>query len=248
MGVTWDEADERLITLAQRLIRENHPHLLDAKIGFMYRSEAAQSGNKIVLGKARKVSEEQQVFMDFDFVIWVARKEFNEYMPEQREALVDHELCHCGGSFGEWKIKKHDVDEFLSIIVRHGLWHPDLSFAAKAFENAGKGQAALFFPEERGAVASVDRVQIKRFTISEPQVDLSAEVDGETTTATITGDTLLARAKADPEGVKADLVKAARLLREENGGIITVSMLQRKFRIGYSHAASIKDLLEKVGG
>jgi hypothetical protein len=246
MAVTWEEADERLIHLAQRLIRENHPHLLDAKIGFMYRSEAAKSGNKLVLGKARKVSEEQQVFIDFDFVIWVARKEFYEYMPEQCEAMVDHELCHCGGSFGEWKIKHHDVDEFLSIVVRHGLWHPDLSFAAKAFENAGKGQAALFYPEDRGAVASVPKVIIKRFGAELDQA-IDKALDQLNADPTQFGkNNLIERARVDPEGVAADLYKAAELLKQENGGEITVSLLQRKFRIGYSHAAKIKELLDQV--
>lgn len=230
MSVTWEEADAELISLAERLIREHHPHLLDAKIGFMYRSEAAKSGTKLILGKARKVSDEQRVFIDFDFVIWVARKEFESIADDQRAALVDHELCHCGGTFDNWSIRKHDFEEFMSIVVRHGLWLPDLAFAAKAFENAGKGQQALFYPEERGSVGSVPKVQIKTFATAEEEPEI------------------LKKARSDPEQVSADLYRAAEELAKENGGKITISLLQRKFRIGYSHAAAIKDLLDKVQG
>lgn len=225
MAVTWEEADQTLVDLATRLIREHHEHLLDAKIGFMYRSEAAKSGNKKVLGKARKVSEEQRVFIDFDFVIWIARKEFDGFGDEQKAALVDHELCHCGGTYDNWTMKKHDVDEFLSIIVRHGLWLPDLAFAAKAFENAGKGQQALFYPEQRGSVESVPKVEIKRFMANDQP--------------------LIERAREDPEGVKQDLMVAAAIIKADNGGKITISDLQRKLRIGYTKAAKIRDLLEQ---
>jgi hypothetical protein len=204
MGVLWEEADRPLIALAERLIRANHPHLLDARIGFMYRSEAAQSGNKLILGKARKVRAEQQVFIAFDFVIWIARKEFYASTLEQREALVDHELCHCGGEYGDWKIKKHDVEEFLAIIVRHGLWEQKLEFAAKAFAVAGQGQAALFAQEARGSIASVPKVEIKHFA-------------GEDETHGTVLD-LIGRARANPEEMRADLAEAARSLRTELGG------------------------------
>ena len=225
MAVTWEEADDVLIHLAQRLIREHHAHLLDAKMGFMYRSEAAKSGNKLILGKARKVSDEQQVFMDFDFIIWIARKEFELAADDQKAALVDHELCHCWGSFDNWTMRKHDFEEFNAVIVRHGLWRSDLSFAAKAFENAGKGQQALFYPEERGAVASVPKVVIKQFA---------------------GGSELIERAKEDPEALMTEIYREAELLKKENGGTITASLLQRKLRIGYPKAAAIKDLLDKV--
>lgn len=158
-------------------------------------------------------------------MIWIAKKEFEIFGEDQRAALVDHELCHCGGTYGQWTMKKHDVDEFMAIIVRHGLWLPDLAFAAKAFENAGKGQQALFYPEERGGVASVPKVEIKHFA-------------GEAE--------LLTRARSDPEKLMTEIYREAEALKKENGGKITISLLQRKLRIGYTKAASIKDLLDQV--
>ncbi len=126
MAAEFKEADAALIELAQELINEHHPWLREAKIGFMYRTEAAKSDNLTVSGKARKVSAEQQMFMDFDFVIWIAEDTFAGYSPLQRRALVDHELCHCAGFPGKWQMRGHDFAEFVQIIERYGLWNDTL--------------------------------------------------------------------------------------------------------------------------
>lgn len=69
MAVTFQEADALLVDMAQDLIKQHHPWLKDARIGFMYRSEASGKGRHKTIGHARKVTEEMQVFLDFDFII-----------------------------------------------------------------------------------------------------------------------------------------------------------------------------------
>lgn len=153
MGVEWEEADDVLIHLAERLIEEHHVHLTHAKIGFLYRSEPAKSGDVMVYGKAKKVSASNQVFLDFDFIIWVAKAYFENASPEMQAALVDHELCHCGGFYGEWRMLHHDLEEFIDVVSRHGLWRPSLHYMNQAMEIAK--QNPLFSDEPRGSVGSV---------------------------------------------------------------------------------------------
>lgn len=126
MAVEWKEAPQSVIDMATGIIEAYHPSLEDAAIGFILRSEAPVSGGKKTLGKARKVSDEQRVFMDFDFVIWLAEDEWLSLEKNQRRALIDHELCHCYmTNDGKTKIRPHDVEEFNCIIERYGFWWPE---------------------------------------------------------------------------------------------------------------------------
>lgn len=75
------------------------------------------------------------MFMDYDFVIWVALDWWNRFKPEQKVALVDHELCHCYiDADDKPKILPHDVEEFNCILERHGLWWPNADVTAKAIQ------------------------------------------------------------------------------------------------------------------
>lgn len=161
MATYWEEADDFLINLVEGVIDEHHDHLKNAKIGLLYRNKAQKSGDKFVYGKARKVSEKDKVFMDFDFIIWIAKEEFNHLEYAVQKALVDHELCHCWGWPGGWKMRHHDVEEFIEIVCRHGIWRPDLKFMQKAFEATGK-QLPLMSEEPSGSVASVPKSLLER--------------------------------------------------------------------------------------
>jgi len=132
MSTTWEEADERLIALAESVIRRWHLHLLDARVGFLYRSESGVSQGKEVIGKAKKVSEELRVLLDLDFLVWISKPAWLALSPEGREALLDHELSHLAGDEVDgWSIRAHDVEEFVAVIERHGLWHPVLARLAE---------------------------------------------------------------------------------------------------------------------
>lgn len=212
MGAEWEEADQYLLSMAEELIEEHHAHLKHANVGFLYRDKAAKSGETFVYGKARKVADKDKVFMEFDFIIWIAKEEFERLENDRQRALVDHELCHCAGFPGGWKMRHHDVEEFVDIVIRHGLWNPALKQIARSGQ-----QLPLMAEERRGSVASVPG-------------------------------SLLERAREDPEALMTEIYKEAQLLKDENGGTVTISQLQRKLRIGYSQAAAIKDLLDQVSG
>lgn len=133
--VTYEIAEDAK-PIGAELIKQFHPHLLGMSIPLLYifRSKAAESNGKTVLGKAKRVSgmnaflayrhlvEEGEDYPPLVFVIELAKDYWYHLTPEQRVALVDHELCH----FGPDGMRAHDVEEFREVIDRHGLWRPDL--------------------------------------------------------------------------------------------------------------------------
>ena len=158
MAVEWCEVDKEVLRIAEEVIAEYHPELQDCSIGFLFRSEGPVSAGKVTLGKARKIPAEQRVYMDYDFVIWLAEDWWRRLKPEQRVALIDHELTHCRMDDEEkaW-IAPHDVEEFNCIIERHGFWWPQAEPTMKAV------QATLIsMPSRVGRIGAVTLSEMAR--------------------------------------------------------------------------------------
>lgn len=160
MPVEWSEAPQTVIDIARRIIAKHHPKLADARIAFIMRSEAPVTNGKVTMGKAKKVSAELQVHIDYDFIIWLARDEWLTLGPLQREALVDHELSHCFWDGLSASIKSHDVEEFSHIIERYGLWRPSLVEFGAAVQQALPLPAAV--AQRQGRIGTIDFDKIAR--------------------------------------------------------------------------------------
>lgn len=129
MTVTWEEASSELINMAEEVIEDHHPHLRDARIGFVFRSEVSVSNGRETWGKASKVTDKLKPFVDdIQFVIWIAKDKWEAISTDQRRALLDHELCHCRFNIntGNPAMRHHDFEEFHEIIQRHGFWNHEL--------------------------------------------------------------------------------------------------------------------------
>lgn len=142
MNEEWIKAPESVLKLADELIALYHEPLLSANIGFVFRATADRSGEKLVLGKAAKVSPRDKVYNNLDFIIWLAQDWWMGILTDhQRRALLDHELCHC--KFDEesetFKIRPHDIEEFQEIIERYGLWDESLRSAGRTLAVAAQG-------------------------------------------------------------------------------------------------------------
>ena len=146
--------------IARDLIAKHHKDLVDVRIEYVFRSETAKSRGKEVWGQARKISglnaylsqedgPSEAASGDVDyFVIEISEPVWVILDAGQRKALVDHELCHLQlvwDDDGEvsLRLRHHDVEEFQAVVIRHGLWRPDLGdFAAalpekqRSFEDA----------------------------------------------------------------------------------------------------------------
>ena len=134
MSEKWIEVPNSVLMLAQELVREYHPDLKEARIGFIFRETVSYSKGMPVLGHAQKTSEMMKVYLDFDFIIWIAADAYADLDENQRKALIDHELCHCTMVDGVASLVGHDIEEFQDIIKRHGLWNTGLIRTAQVMK------------------------------------------------------------------------------------------------------------------
>lgn len=124
----WTAGDD-VQDLANEVIREHHPHLQDADILFLFREKASKRNGKLQAGKASKMSSKEKAIAgrEYDFKIELAFDLWTLQNDAWRRALIDHELCHCGGnSLDGWELLAHDLEEFAAIVERHGLWNQDV--------------------------------------------------------------------------------------------------------------------------
>lgn len=147
MASDYFEVDQEVIDTARMIMQQYLPDLLNAKIGFIFRSEAPKQNGRVTLGKAQKVSSKDRMFNNLDFIIWIAEDTWEELSPLQRRALVHHELLHCRFLEGEASMRGHDVEEFWEIIQRYGFWSKSLQNGVPAMEKAME-QMKLPFGEE----------------------------------------------------------------------------------------------------
>ena len=146
--------------LMAQIRKEHHPDIKDAKIALAYQKGLkADVDGHVTLGKCIKASDLQRELVDWDFVILLNHEVWSsaEFTKEKKMALLDHELCHAEPALdkdGEpkvdaagrksYRIRKHDVEEFQCIIVRHGCYKRDLErFAETIIKQA---QKTLNFP------------------------------------------------------------------------------------------------------
>ena len=114
-----------------------HRHLDRAAIAYLFREHIEGK-----LGVAAKCSANVRFLADRDYTIEFDWQAWKALSPEQRIALVDHELCHCAGrdAKGNWTLARHDVEEFTAIVGRYGCWRPEL----QGFVRVASQQADLF--------------------------------------------------------------------------------------------------------
>lgn len=123
------------VELVEQVISKWHHHLLEADIGVLFRDVAQKSGPTTVMGQAKKVSPDMQAAgCEFDFILIFAEDVWETLTPEQKEALVDHECCHCLYDGEKVKLRPHDFEEFNEVIERHGLWWPGAQETARVIQ------------------------------------------------------------------------------------------------------------------
>ncbi len=130
---------ETVETIAKPLMGPFHPELATARIKYVYVDKGSMKNGRPVFGKVKKLSGISEFLIGCDFVIEVAQDHWNELDENQRTALVDHLLERCSGEEDEntgemvWVVREPDVQEFTSILRRHGAWNADLTtFASVA--------------------------------------------------------------------------------------------------------------------
>ncbi len=137
-------ADQEIKPVLKKLLEllEFH-HLNSFRIKFLFAKKEMKKAGKIVLGKASKFAEKDKLIHPYHFLI-ILSLDFWDESPESREALLYHELCHCGVTDEfEPKMIPHDLEEFEAVVRRYGFWREDI----RRFNR----QLELFGEEERRA-------------------------------------------------------------------------------------------------
>jgi hypothetical protein len=140
--------DDPVYELLGELVSAHHTELAEAAIALVWVHDVKPDcDGHMMWGRAKKVSPLERTFHEHDFVIQINAAVWKELPPMPRRALLDHELHHCGVKTDDdgdetYYLRKHDVEDFVPIVRRYGLWKTDV----EAFVNAaiGKEQAPLF--------------------------------------------------------------------------------------------------------
>ncbi len=148
--------------ILDRLIEEHHEHLTNARIAIAWNlTWQPDVDGRCTLGKCKRASDLDRELAPYDFVVML-RREFYEdasVTEAQREALLDHELSHAEVTLDEsgepavdtkgrtvYRIRKHDCEEFVDVVRRHGIWKADVEAFAAALERARQTKGKT--PEE----------------------------------------------------------------------------------------------------
>lgn len=131
------------------LIKKYHSHLINAKIAYLYKNKPMMKGGKTIFATAEKCSPKSKALITyagtgeaFDFIITINYTEWQNLSDRQKAAVLDHELSHClvqdNDETGEteFKLVSHDLEEFASIVSRHGLYMDSISVMAQAIEDS----------------------------------------------------------------------------------------------------------------
>lgn len=149
----WDEEEKfheavQPAAIGRVLIRAIHEHLVNAKIGYLYREKIERRG-QLVWAQVSKAGGKLAYFSDLDFLVEVNWTQWNALDPARRVALMDHELTHCERhetDAGEkYVIAPHDLEEFNSIARRWGSWRPQIAHFSNAL---GYGQQLGLFTHD----------------------------------------------------------------------------------------------------
>ena len=153
MSTKYDPAPE-VKKIADELISKYHSHLLDFSVKMEYRfiDKIPKKGGKEVWGTCRKISSLPASLAagnpdgDPFFCIVISKPIWDVLPDEKRVTLVDHEITHAFVEYNDddenpvvkLSIKPHDLEEFVSIVKRYGMWRQDI----EEFVNLAKSNGA----------------------------------------------------------------------------------------------------------
>lgn len=121
----------------------------------------ADTDGHVKLGCCVKVTELYREFADRE--VW----ESPEFGKDKKLALMDHELCHAAPAYDDdtgeqkvdaadrlvWRIRKHDIEEFRSVVAHHGCYKRDLEhFAETLLESQRNPSLPLLSNEPQAEV------------------------------------------------------------------------------------------------
>jgi len=119
--------DDAVVAVADDIRKAFHEEIAEAEIAWVFIETAPQKGGTLRLGVAKKSSPLYRALAKVDFAIVISKDTWDDMSVAQRRALLDHELSHCApkenkkGERVGWRTRRHDLEDFTSVVGRHGL-------------------------------------------------------------------------------------------------------------------------------
>jgi len=165
------QEDAAPYSLLAQARRKWHRPLDEARIALAWRARIkSDKDGHLILGRCVKVSDLQKELAEYDFIIVLNRDvwESPEFSREKQMALLDHELCHAAPVLNKlgtqarderdrpiWRCRKHDIEEFRTVVEHHGCYKRDLeAFAQSLLKKAGTPLLAEL-PDPAGSESKV---------------------------------------------------------------------------------------------
>lgn len=146
------------------LLETHHQDVQDARFALAWHTGwKPDDDGHLTLGQCRKSSDLEREIQDvsgYDFVILLNQNFWEDELvtDTQRRAVLDHELCHAAVKNGDdgqlvidergrvqYRIRKHDLEEFSTIAARYGCWKRDIEAFAKSLAAARQSEAWVGF-------------------------------------------------------------------------------------------------------
>lgn len=230
-----EHPENRIMYAMLQHVRDDdaHKETRAARIALAWSSawKSDVDGN-VVLGKCKKASDLDRELHPYDFVIMLNCEwwQHPEVTDAQREALLDHELMHAAPKMDEdgdqmvdqkkrlvWRMRKHDIEEFVDVVKRRGIWKRDLERMAIALRFS-KQKSLLDLRDEIVEAGVVDEAKevLRRVAAGENGADVVDEV--------------VKRSLADDKHVRALLehVRSGAVTIEHAGQSVTLHRPERE--------------------
>lgn len=125
----------QLDKLGEEVLKELFSFPVKPKIKFLM----LESEKSAYCGKCSRTDGKWKYLTDYDYVIEMWNGFWNSSSDNQKKALLYHELMHIKckeTNRGKiiWSIRKHDVEEFVSVIENFGIWNPTLNVVCKCMD------------------------------------------------------------------------------------------------------------------
>lgn len=152
---------EAMYPMLEQIVGAHHEDLdrTNARIALAWAmSWKADADGIVKLGQCKKASDLDRELAAFDFIVLLNMEWWQdaEVTDDQRRALLDHELCHAALKYDTdgdavrdekgryvYRTRKHDIEEFSSVVERHGLYKRDLERFYAAIRSGKQGRLPL---------------------------------------------------------------------------------------------------------
>tara|TARA_R110000803_G_scaffold22161_1_gene55253 strand:+ start:1002 stop:1613 length:612 start_codon:yes stop_codon:yes gene_type:complete len=140
------------------------------------------------LGKCQLVPAIFKMLTGLDYIIYVKADGWDALSYKQKEALIFHELEHIGWKtnvkdpeFGKWSTRRHDMEEFNSVVQRYGRWLEDVTMfdnSLKSFDNQFEEIDDEIISKETGEMFYTNKEDIEKIIERDSQKEFENIITG----------------------------------------------------------------------